>query len=55
MISDENGKSVLQGVAHSAPYGCGINATYSGNVYTSVYSMLNFNDTTKEIFHWPKI
>ena len=44
LISDENGKSVLHGVAHTAPYGCGINATYPGNVFTSVYSMINFVD-----------
>ena len=42
MISDENGKSVLHGVTHGVPYGCGINATYPGNVFTSVYSMINF-------------
>ena len=43
-ISDEDGKSVLHGVTSMAPYGCGISAEYPGNVYTSVYSMLNFID-----------
>ena len=40
-ISDENGKSVLHGVA-SMVIGCGISARYPGNVYANVYSMLNF-------------
>ena len=44
LISDENGKSVLHGVTHGGPYGCGVNATYPGNVFTSVYSMINFVD-----------
>ena len=44
LISDENGKSVLHGVTHSGIYGCGVNATYPGNIFTSVYSMLNFID-----------
>ena len=35
---------MLHGVASSAPYGCGVNATYPGNIFTSVYSMLNFID-----------
>ena len=40
-ISDESGKSVLHGVA-SMVIGCGISARYPGNVYASVYSMINF-------------
>ena len=40
-ISDESGKSVLHGVS-SMGIGCGISASHPGNVYASVYSMLNF-------------